>query len=88
MRILTNNYWMNQDVELVEAADLISGAYSGGMKRRLSTAIALTADPKIVFLDEVCMDSPNNNHESLSLSLQYIRHPHLISSHLPIPPPY
>jgi ABC-type multidrug transport system ATPase subunit len=41
-----------QDVELLSAANLVSAAYSGGMKRRLSTAIALTGNPQIVFLDE------------------------------------
>lgn len=29
-----------------------AGSYSGGMKRRLSVAIALIGDPKLVFLDE------------------------------------
>ena len=41
-----------QDVGLVDSADQPTVTYSGGMKRRLSTAIALTADPQIVFLDE------------------------------------
>ena len=41
-----------KDVCLEEAADVVSGAYSGGMQRRLSLAIALLGDPKIVFLDE------------------------------------
>lgn len=41
-----------KDVELVSAGDQLTSTYSGGMKRRLSTAIALTADPQIVFLDE------------------------------------
>ncbi|KNC47836.1 ATP-binding cassette transporter [Thecamonas trahens ATCC 50062] len=40
------------DVDLVAAGDLPSGAYSGGMRRRLSTAIAFVADPRIVLLDE------------------------------------
>mmetsp|Transcript_8009 Transcript_8009/g.14688 ORF Transcript_8009/g.14688 Transcript_8009/m.14688 type:complete len:1998 (+) Transcript_8009:47-6040(+) len=37
---------------LTDAGDQPSWTYSGGMKRRLSIAIALIGDPKIVFLDE------------------------------------
>ncbi|XP_033100067.1 ATP-binding cassette sub-family A member 3-like [Anneissia japonica] len=33
-------------------ADKMAGAYSGGNKRKLSTAISLMGDPPIVFLDE------------------------------------
>ncbi len=32
--------------------DKIVGAYSGGNKRKLSTALALIGDPQIIFLDE------------------------------------
>lgn len=32
--------------------DKISGKYSGGMKRRLSVAISLIGDPKVVYMDE------------------------------------
>lgn len=39
------------DVLLLKEADLRAGAYSGGMRRRLSIAIALLGDPKVVFLD-------------------------------------
>ncbi|KAK1311874.1 ABC transporter A family member 2 [Acorus calamus] len=40
------------EVKLTEAAKMRAGSYSGGMKRRLSVAIALIGDPKLVFLDE------------------------------------
>ncbi|KAK7292226.1 hypothetical protein RIF29_08002 [Crotalaria pallida] len=33
-------------------ADKPSGSYSGGMKRRLSVAISLIGDPKVVYMDE------------------------------------
>merc|ERR1711968_387757 len=39
-------------VDLREAGKYTSGAYSGGMQRRLSTTIALTGNPKIASLDE------------------------------------
>jgi len=43
------------EVKLTSAAQVRAGSYSGGMKRRLSVAIALIGDPKLVFLDEpVC----------------------------------
>lgn len=37
---------------LVAYADRCAGTYSGGNKRKLSTAIALIGDPSVVFLDE------------------------------------
>lgn len=41
-----------EDVDLWEARDRLAGTYSGGMRRRLSVAIALCGDPAVVFLDE------------------------------------
>ncbi|XP_057952553.1 ABC transporter A family member 2-like [Malania oleifera] len=41
-----------EEVRLTEAAKMRAGSYSGGMKRRLSVAIALIGDPKLVILDE------------------------------------
>jgi len=39
-------------VKLHSAADSNAGGFSGGMRRRLSLAIAMLGDPSIVFLDE------------------------------------
>ncbi|KAK9805624.1 hypothetical protein WJX72_008643 [[Myrmecia] bisecta] len=39
-------------VKLSEAGNMRTSSYSGGMKRRLSVAIALLGDPHIVYLDE------------------------------------
>lgn len=41
-----------KDVNLYQVGDNIVGSYSGGMKRRLSVAIALIGDPAVVYLDE------------------------------------
>jgi len=49
---------------LKNAADKLTSTYSGGMKRRLSVAIASLGDPKIIFLDEPTsgMDPMNRRH--------------------------
>ncbi|KAL5816488.1 hypothetical protein ACOSQ3_024866 [Xanthoceras sorbifolium] len=41
-----------EEVKLTVSAKMRAGSYSGGMKRRLSVAIALIGDPKLVILDE------------------------------------
>ncbi|KAK0586759.1 hypothetical protein LWI29_011786 [Acer saccharum] len=41
-----------EEVKLTGSAKIRAGSYSGGMKRRLSVAIALIGDPKLVILDE------------------------------------
>lgn len=41
-----------EDVGLSEKADVYACNYSGGMQRRLSVAMSLTGDPKVIVLDE------------------------------------
>ncbi|MEV8334258.1 ATP-binding cassette domain-containing protein [Streptomyces niveus] len=38
--------------DLVDAADVMVSAYSGGMRRRLDLAMTLVGDPRLIFLDE------------------------------------
>nr|KAG5700800.1 hypothetical protein BaRGS_035003 [Batillaria attramentaria] len=44
--------WAIERLGLTMYADKISSSYSGGNKRKLSTAIALIGNPPIIFLDE------------------------------------
>merc|ERR1719483_315875 len=44
--------WAISRLGLTRWADRISSSYSGGNKRKLSTAIALIGNPPIIFLDE------------------------------------
>ncbi|KAH9491700.1 ATP-binding cassette sub- A member 1 [Bulinus truncatus] len=44
--------WAIKRLGLIRYGDKISSSYSGGNKRKLSTAIALIGNPPIIFLDE------------------------------------
>ncbi|XP_063792321.1 ATP-binding cassette sub-family A member 2 [Pseudophryne corroboree] len=44
--------WALEKLELAQYADRPAGTYSGGNKRKLSTAIALIGYPSFIFLDE------------------------------------
>ena len=41
-----------EEVELLDVKDVCAEKYSGGMKRRLSMALAFTGSPPVVMLDE------------------------------------
>lgn len=42
--------WCLEKMALVEYSDTLAGRYSGGNKRKLSTAIALIGQPEVIFL--------------------------------------
>ncbi|XP_055947316.1 ATP-binding cassette sub-family A member 2-like isoform X3 [Argiope bruennichi] len=44
--------WALKKLDLVHYADRVTATYSGGNKRKLSTAIALLGAPRVIFLDE------------------------------------
>ena len=50
MELLSAVTAMIADVGLVEKTHVVSDALSGGMKRKLSLAIALIGDPKFVLV--------------------------------------
>ena len=59
-KVLNDSSWnLLERVKLTYAAKQRTSAYSGGMKRRLSVALALLGDPKIVrgFLSTRCNPS-------------------------------
>ena len=47
-----NDVVTHPQVKLVAAGGTRAGAYSGGMRRRLSLAVALLGNPKVLYLDE------------------------------------
>jgi len=44
--------WVLSEMNLVKYRNIPAGEYSGGNKRKLSTAIALTGSPQVILLDE------------------------------------
>jgi len=60
-------------VDLTAAADRGAGGFSGGMRRRLSTAIAVIGDPAVVFLDEPAAGLDPVNQRSLWSLIQKLK---------------
>jgi ABC-2 type transport system ATP-binding protein len=52
-------------VQLTAAINKRSGSYSGGMKRRLSVALALLGSPQLVFLDEPSTGQHNSRTQQV-----------------------
>jgi ABC-type multidrug transport system ATPase subunit len=52
MQVTEQGSKLLEQVQLTPAAGKRSSSYSGGMKRRLSVALALLGGPQLVFLDE------------------------------------
>lgn len=65
-----------EEVNLSKVADVWAGTFSGGMKRRLSMAIASIGNPKIVFLDEPTtgMDPKNRRQVWELIKVKKIRY--------------
>jgi ABC-type multidrug transport system ATPase subunit len=53
-----------EEVKLSAVEHTLVGAFSGGMRRRLSVSVALIGDPAVVYLDEPTtgMDPVNRRH--------------------------
>eukprot|EP01051_Picozoa_sp_SAG22_P003985 SAG22_NODE_205_length_15308_cov_20.539023_11_plen_110_part_00 len=69
-------------VGLTEKVHVVSGSLSGGMKRKLSLAMALIGDCKAIFLDEPTSGTPETKHILSKKIRDYRRRP---SSHSPLP---
>lgn len=68
------NYWMRQ-VNLHNDMEKFSRQYSGGMKRRLSVALALIGNPRVVLLDEPTTGLDPGSRRSLwDVITNYKRH--------------
>jgi ABC-type transporter Mla maintaining outer membrane lipid asymmetry ATPase subunit MlaF len=67
VQVTTKGADLLEQVQLTAAAKKRSGSYSGGMKRRLSVALALLGGPQLVFLDEPSTGEPHNTTQYADL---------------------
>ncbi|KAK1257281.1 ABC transporter A family member 7 [Acorus gramineus] len=61
-----------------EVADKLAGAYSGGMKRRLSVAISLIGNPHVVYMDEPSTGLDPASRKSLWKAVQQAKQDRVI----------
>ncbi len=54
--------WALEKLELTQYADRAAGTYSGGNKRKLSTAIALLGNPAVIFLVRLPLHMHTHTH--------------------------
>lgn len=55
--------WGVKKLGLTQYADREAGGYSGGNKRKLSTAISLIGAPPVIFLVRITVARCNRGHE-------------------------
>ena len=86
------------DFRLEDAADRLSGTYSGGMRRRLDIAMSLVGSPQVIFLDEPTtgLDPQNriamwdmvrgfaDNGTTILLTTQYLEEAEYLADHIAI----
>jgi ABC-type multidrug transport system ATPase subunit len=71
--------YLLEKVKLTSARNKVSKKYSGGMKRRLSVAIALMGAPQVVFLDEPSTGlDPKSRQDLWNVINEYKQHASII----------
>ncbi|HEY9717648.1 MAG TPA: ABC transporter ATP-binding protein [Trichormus sp.] len=62
-----------EDAQLLDRANEISGTFSGGMQRKLSIAIAMLHQPKVIFMDEPTVGLDPASRRQIWSSLKKLR---------------
>ena len=62
-----------EDAQLLDRANEISGTFSGGMQRKLSIAVAMLHEPKVIFMDEPTVGLDPASRRQIWSSLKKLR---------------